>query len=58
MNKITIIGSGFSAAISKLVFSEYNPIIINTDYPKLINFVKILYTVMLIKFGLQAKNGK
>ena len=37
---------------------QYNPIIINTDFPKLINFVKILYTVMRIKFGLQAKNGK
>ena len=37
---------------------KYNPIIINTDYPKLINFVKILYTLMLIKCGLQAKNGK
>ena len=37
---------------------QYNPIIVNTDFPKLINFVKILYTVMRIKFGLQAKNGK
>ena len=33
MNKITIIGSGFSAAISKLVFSEYNPIIISCSNP-------------------------
>ncbi len=37
---------------------KYNPIIINTDYPKLINFFKIMYTVMRIKFGLQVKNGK
>ena len=37
---------------------QYNPIIINTDYPKLINFVKILYTVIRIKCHLQAKNGK
>ena len=36
---------------------QYNPIIINTDFPKLINFLKILYTVVRIKFGLQAKNG-
>ena len=37
---------------------KYDPIIINTDYPKLINFVKIMYTVIRIKFGVQAKNGK
>ena len=33
MNKITIIGSGFSAAISKLVFSEHNPIVISCSNP-------------------------
>ena len=37
---------------------QFNPIIINTDYPKLINFVKILYTLILIRFNLQDKNGK
>jgi len=33
MNKITIIGSGFSAAISKLIFNKFNPKIISCSNP-------------------------
>ena len=35
----------------------HNPIVINTEYPRIVNFVTIFYKIMSIKLGLLAKNG-
>ena len=35
----------------------HNPIVINTEYPRIVNFVTIFYKIMSIKIGLLTKNG-